>query len=131
MICAELLDGVVAQLPSGVAVTGIPSAPGTIRIRGFDHMRRITDLFAKKRGLSVVQPLARVSPVTLHFLPRQERVRLGPSLFRLSGELVPEKVLLLDDIVTTGTTLTAAVRLLKNAGAKEVYVAVLARQPEK
>jgi predicted amidophosphoribosyltransferase len=43
---------------------------------------------------------------------------------------MPDTVLLLDDIVTTGTTLSAAVALLKRAGARRVYVAVLARQPE-
>jgi membrane associated rhomboid family serine protease len=40
-------------------------------------------------------------------------------------------VLLLDDIVTTGTTLKAAVKVLKAAGVARVYVAVVARQPSR
>lgn len=128
-VCAGLLEEVVAQLPPDIAVASIPSAPATVRARGFDHMGRIADRFAETRSLRRVRPLRRASSVTLHFLPRTDRIRLGPTLFQLSGEPVPEQLLLLDDIVTTGTTLTAAVKLLKSAGAKQIYVAVLARQP--
>lgn len=129
-VLTDLLASRVPQLPAETVVVGIPSSPATIRARGFDHIGRIADEFAKQRALKRAYPLVRASSVTLHFLPRSERIKLGPSLFRHSGELVPEKILLLDDIVTTGTTLTAAAKLLKIAGAKEVYVAALARQPE-
>jgi len=129
-VCSDLLDTVVPQLQPDITVVAIPSAPSTVRARGFDHMGRIADDFAKRRSLLRASPLERASSVTLHFLPRSERVRLGSSLFRLSGQQVPEKILLLDDILTTGTTLSAAVALLKRAGARQVYIAVLARQPE-
>lgn len=129
-VCADLFHCMLPQLPQELVVVGIPSAPRTVRARGFDHMGRIAKEFAQLRSGSVAQPLQRASSVILHFLPRAERTRLGPSLFSLSGAPVPEAVLLLDDIVTTGTTLTAATRLLREAGTKQVYVAVLARQME-
>lgn len=125
-----LLDGIIPVLPEDVVIVGIPSAPKTVRARGFSHMDRVVRGFAKRRGLQTARPLARSSQVTLHFLPKSERIRLGPSLFRLSGGAVPETILLLDDIVTTGTTLRSAVKLLREAGAKKVHVAVLARQPD-
>lgn len=128
-VCTDLLDAVIPELPTDTFVVGIPSAPGTIRVRGFDHMGRIVTEFAKRRGLQIARPLERASTTTLHFLPRKDRISLSSSLFRLSGEPVPETVLVLDDIVTTGTTLRAATTLLKNAGAKRVYVAAIARQP--
>lgn len=129
-VLADLLTTSIPQLPADVVVVGIPSSPATVRERGFDHMGRIADEFVKKRSLVRARPLERVSSVTLHFLPKAERVRLGSSLFCLSSESVPEKIILLDDIVTTGTTLRAAARVLRNAGVKQVYAAVLARQPE-
>jgi predicted amidophosphoribosyltransferase len=94
-------------------------------------MALIARALASRRGLQIATPLLRASSATLHFLPRAERIRLGPTLFRLSREQVPEKILLLDDIVTTGTTIAAAAKLLREGGAKQVHVAVIARQLEK
>jgi len=41
--------------------------------------------------------------------------------------LVGKKVLLLDDVMTTGETLKEASRALKDAGAREVHVLAVAR----
>lgn len=127
---ASLLDVCLPLIPPGVAVVAIPTTAKTRRVRGFDHMGLIVAALAKQRGLTVCRPLERASSHTMHFLSRKERLRLGPSLFRLSGTPMPKEVLLVDDIVTTGTTLKAAATLLKQAGAKKIYIAVIARQPE-
>lgn len=127
---AEVLDEVLPVLPTGVVLMPIPTSPSTIRVRGFDHMKLIADQFAKERRLEVGQFLERATKATLHFLGKSERERLGPTLFALKLDaVVPEHVLIFDDIVTTGTTLRAAVGLLKKAGVKRVDVAVIARQP--
>jgi predicted amidophosphoribosyltransferase len=91
-------------------------------------MGRIADGLAKRRNLRRAKPLERASSVTLHFLSAVERAKLGPTLFRVSDSTVPEQILLLDDIVTTGTTLRAAIKLLRGAGAKKIYLAAVARQ---
>lgn len=129
VMCAELLDKALPVLPEGIAVVSIPSASATVRARGFDHMGRIADEFARRRGLKRAWPLERASAVTLHFLSAKERRKLGTTLFSLSGKAAPDQVLLLDDIVTTGTTLRAASQLLHDAGARNIYVAAIARQP--
>ncbi|MFO0926562.1 MAG: phosphoribosyltransferase family protein [Gemmataceae bacterium] len=71
------------------------------------------------------------------------RVRLGPAAeggltaaqrhanvhgaFRGRGPLTGRRLLLVDDVMTTGATLSAAAGALKQAGAMQVTVAVLAR----
>jgi len=127
-VCASLLDTVIPVLPDDIAVISIPSAPNAVRARGFDHMGRIAEEFAKARSLKRIVLLERASSATLHLLPARERVKLSSSLFRLTGQPVPRRVLLLDDIVTTGTTMRAAAQLLRGAGAEELYLASLARQ---
>lgn len=127
----SLLDDVLPVLPTEMVVVGVPTVSSTVRIRGFDHVGLIVRGLATKRGLNIARPLVRLSSATLHFLSRKQRLKLESSLFGLSGEGIPSDILLIDDIVTTGTTLRASVKLLKSAGVKRVYVAVVARQPEK
>lgn len=127
-VCASLLDTVIPVLPDDIAVISIPSAPNAVRARGFDHMGRIAEEFAKARSLKRIVLLERASSATLHLLPARERAKLSSSLFRLNGQPVPRRILLLDDIVTTGTTMRAAAQLLRGAGAEELYLASLARQ---
>ncbi len=129
-ILAELLDSLLPILPPDTTLVGVPTSRHTVRVRGFDHVGLVVRELARLRGLEVAAPLRRESSATLHFLPLKERKKLGPSLFSLSAESVPATVLLVDDILTTGTTLHAAGSLLKRAGVKHLYVAVVARQPE-
>lgn len=127
---AELLDARLPLLPDDLVVVGIPTSPKTIRVRGFDHTGLLVRHFVKHRKLLSTQPLCRTSNETLHFLGRRAREKLADTLFALKeATAVPKRVLLVDDIVTTGTTLRAATKLLKSAGVEELYVAVVARQP--
>lgn len=128
--CFKLLDATIPQLPAKVVVVPVPSSPHSVRQRGFGHVERFARQFAKRRGLAYAEPLQRASNVTLHFLSKKERALHADGLFQLSGETVPDTVLLLDDIVTTGTTLRTALRELRRAGAKYLYVAAVAHQPQ-
>lgn len=130
-VFTELLDAVLPILPRDMAVVSIPTSSRSVRERGFDCVGAVAKRLARCRGFQVATPLVRATDATLHFLDYAERVRLKDSLFTLSGAKVPKKILLIDDIVTTGTTLSAAVRLLRQGGATDVYIAVWARQPSR
>lgn len=57
---------------------------------------------------------------------RQERMETR-GLFTLNGNPVPKRIVLIDDMYTTGTTLRLAAKLLKDAGAEEVGFIALIR----
>lgn len=57
---------------------------------------------------------------------RQERIETR-GLFTLNGNKVPKRIILVDDMYTTGTTLRLAAKLLKDAGAEEVKFLALIR----
>lgn len=42
---------------------------------------------------------------------------------------VPERVIIVDDVLTTGATLMAAARVLKEAGIEQVFGLTVARLP--
>jgi ComF family protein len=82
-------------------------------------------------------------PVDLHILRRSrgtkpqkrasfaDRTKIQRDSFRIQQKYVirQERLLLVDDILTTGATCDEAVRTLQQAGANECHVAVLARVP--
>lgn len=57
----------------------------------------------------------------------KERLENIKNAFSTLCELTGKKILLVDDIMTTGATLREASKVLKKAGAKEIHILVLAR----
>ncbi len=124
-----LFQAVVTQEWEGWVVVPMPLHTSKFHGRGFNQ----TDLLAKKlaRYLGVEyrpnwlrQVCATVTQTKLSQLERQANVYRA---FSSSADLRGEKVLLVDDVMTTGATLEAAAQALKNAGAKAVWGVVVAR----
>jgi predicted amidophosphoribosyltransferase len=61
---------------------------------------------------------------------RAQRLRLARSTFRCRARVADRRVLLVDDVTTTGATLRRATETLLAAGAATVHCAVLAQTPD-
>lgn len=57
----------------------------------------------------------------------EERIKNVRGVYRCTGDAAGKRILLVDDIVTTGATLSEAAGVLLSAGAKEVVGLTLAR----
>lgn len=109
-------------------VVGIPSTTRAIRARGFDHMELITKEISGFLGLRSAQPLARPRAIDQRKLGRTGRLDNMSNRFKvLPGATVPQDVLLVDDVYTTGSTLSAASEALLDAGATRVRCLTFAR----
>jgi ComF family protein len=127
---AELLDERVPPLPASTVIVPIPTAPAHVRERGYDHMLLIALHFARLRGLPLSKVVGRSKMATQHHANRQTRIVQAQSAFQVAGKVSSEATyLLLDDIVTTGSTIAEASRVLKEAGANTIWVGAIARQP--
>jgi ComF family protein len=127
---AELLDERLPLLPAGTVVVPIPTAPAHVRERGYDHMFLVARYFALLRRLPLSQVVGRSNMATQHHSNRRTRLTQAQSAFRVVGEIsAGASYLLLDDVVTTGSTIAEASRVLKEAGANTIWVGAIARQP--
>ncbi|MBI4584026.1 MAG: ComF family protein [Planctomycetes bacterium] len=113
------------------AVVPIPSHPVKLLLRGRDPLGELAGEFARLTGLPL-RPLlerSRWSPSQTG-LSRERRLKNQRRSFRARRRIpVPEAVLLLDDVVTTCSTVADAARALKEAGAGRIYVLAAARSP--
>jgi ComF family protein len=128
---ARPLGRLLAELPIPEmdGIVPVPVSTKTLRERGFNQ----TLLLARSLShhLSI--------PVRMNFLfkkketPPQiglsarERVRNLRNSFEVKGRLGKHRLILLDDVMTTGATARECARTLRKAGAEEVVVVTLAR----
>ena len=108
-------------------VTWAPTTPVRRRGRGFDQARLLARAVARRRGLPC-RPLLR-RQAGLPQTGRDAAARRAGPLFVATGAVRGRRVLLVDDVVTTGATAAAAARALREAGALEVHVGAAARTP--
>lgn len=129
-ILANLLDSCVDHLPESTVVVPIPTVPAHIRQRGYDHTKLIARSFARCRGLQYQPILKRATNTRQRDATRSMRIAQARQAFMVPSALSPNRpYLLLDDIVTTGATLMYGAKALRMAGAEQVWVAAVARQP--
>jgi ComF family protein len=131
---AEKLVAVLSRFPpvdpSSFSWVPVPPRPGKIRKTGWDQVacltRRLNVLHKQNHVLypPVCHCLKRLSSKTQKQLNREDRKRNLLGRITCAKE-VPRQVLLLDDVITTGSTLDACAAALKEAGAEEVYTICL------
>lgn len=111
-------------------VVPIPLHPSRERERGFNQAEVIAYELATKLNLPVsTRILYRVKKTKQQAtLSRRDRIKNVKNVFhaRIHGRL-PYGVVLVDDVWTTGSTMTEAVRALRAAGIQNVCMCVLAR----
>jgi len=128
----NLLDDTLPVLAVDTVIVPIPTASSHVRQRGYDHLEILARLLSQTRELPTVHLLQRLSTKTQHQLNKRERQQEAVSAFGINKALALDfntPLLLLDDIITTGSTVASAAQVLSSAGYKTIFVAALAYQP--
>lgn len=116
-----------SRLRSIDAITHIPASVEAYRRRGYDHMELIAAPLAAALDLPHLDALERVLGRTQKRLGREARALLARKTFATVEDVSGRRILLVDDVHTTGTTLDHGARVLLDAGADDVVGMTLAR----
>ena len=106
-----------------------PRRTKTKREIGFDQAERLARLCAELTGARYVSLFKRIGGMEQKRLTDDERSKNMESAFRLKrhSHCRGMRVILCDDVLTTGATLSACAKLLKKAGASEIMIVTAAK----
>ena len=116
-----------AWIEKPAVLVPIPTTALALRRRGFDHSFDLV----KEVGMLLSLPVKRL----LHVAQTQDQRDLGRRLrahnvsgqFSLAETDLPKRVILVDDVYTTGSTAMAASDALRSGGVEKLFVATFAR----
>lgn len=134
-MAGPLGDLLAAALPRDEAfdfVTAVPLHWRRQWQRGFNQSQLLAGSLSRRSGLPLISPLRRVkSTAAQASLSNTGRRRNVSGAFvarrRIAGRIEGKRILLIDDVMTTGSTATACALALKRAGAARISLLTVAR----
>jgi ComF family protein len=128
----EELAGVVAHIPDIDGLVPVPLHPSRERRRGYNQAALLAGRAAALTGMPTITALTRIRTA-----PRQvgsdadRRLANMEGAFAINPAAPPVtglRLVVVDDVLTTGATAGACAHVLRAAGASEVWVTTLARE---
>jgi ComF family protein len=109
-------------------ITSVPLHKVRERERGFNQSALIAKYFAMSTGLAFDNRLLKrkKNNVSQTSLDRKERIENVFGIFRCTRKVENLKILLIDDVITTGSTVNACSKVLKQSGALKIDIAAMA-----
>lgn len=125
-VLGRAMVGVVWDAESD-AVTWVPLSRRRLAERGFDQAHALALVVARRLGRPALPLLVRKADTAPQARRAgSDRRAAVAGLFRAEGRS-PPRVLLVDDVLTTGATASACARALREAGAREIALVTAAR----
>jgi competence protein ComFC len=124
-----LLD---CELPVIDGILPVPLSVKGLRERGFNQSLLMAKILSKNLQVPLFMDILWKKKETLPQigLSKKERSTNLKKAFEVKGDIRGLRLLLVDDVMTTGATITECSKVLMNAGAQEVIVLTLARAGE-
>lgn len=128
MPIASCMSGLLPYFNNPPTLVHVPSSTNHVRQRGFDHTTAITKELIKQTKYLHANLLFRTNNIRQVGASQQQRINQIKGAFRHRRIIkdIPKHVILVDDVVTTGATLSEASKVLKQAGVKRVDAIVFA-----
>lgn len=127
LMMSEMLRGVEAD-----ALVPVPSGINSIEKRGFSPAEVIAERISMRLDIPIENALAaRADKAEQKTLSRKKRAINAKKSFYIAddADITGKRLLLIDDVTTTGSTLSALAEMLLDNGSVEVSAAVFAKVP--
>lgn len=128
---ARPLGKLLTELPIPYmdGIVPVPVSTKTLRERGFNQTLLLSKFLSRHLRIPVHMNLLSKKKETLPQigLGAKERMSNLKNSFEVRGKLKGQRLILLDDVMTTGATARECAKTLRKAGAEEVVVVTLAR----
>jgi ComF family protein len=120
------------DLPVIDGILPVPLTLKGLRERGFNQSLLMAKVLSKNLQVPLFMDILSKKKETLPQigLSKKERSTNLKKAFEVKGDIKGLRLLLIDDVMTTGATVTECSKVLMNAGAQEVIVLTLARAGE-
>lgn len=117
------------QIPECDAIVPVPLSKQALIERGFNQSLLLAKMLSEKlkKPLLIDLLLKKKDTPPQVGLSAKERYKNLRGAFEVKGKISNQKLLLVDDVLTTGATAKECSRTLLKAGAKEIVVITLAR----
>jgi ComF family protein len=118
--------GIEEKYPGRVVVP-VPPRSGKKRRKGWDQVEDIVRILETRHGFIVARVLGRSDGIEQKSLNLKERkLNMAGTIYMRKGRIAPDQPILLDDILTTGATLSECAAILKAGGASRVDACMIA-----
>lgn len=109
-------------------VTWVPVSAKRLRQRGYDQSRLLAESACKIWGVTPEPFLRKIrdNPAQSSLESAGERRKNAEGVYEAAGDVSGQRVLLIDDVCTTGSTLSACASVLRRAGAAGIVCAAAA-----
>lgn len=125
-VFAELFARAIIEIKKDFSIDSvvcIPIRPGKLKKKGWDQMNDIKNILQKKYSIKIEDIFERSSSNEQKKLSKKDRIGFLGAEYRLKEDFIKKggSYLILDDVVTTASTMEKCSKLLKNKGVKNVY----------
>jgi competence protein ComFC len=109
-------------------IVPVPLSKNVLAERGYNQTALVAKYLADKYNITLVEAVKKVKETTpQNKLERKDRLKNLKGAFESDSSVAGKKVLVVDDVYTTGATMNEMAKTLRTAGAVEVRGIVVAR----
>lgn len=127
---ANAMSDLLPYLSTDTIVIHVPTATSRVRSRGYDQTELLASSIARQKGLRNVRAVTHLTQARQVGASREQRLKQLANSFMVTKPHTVKNadILLIDDVITTGSTLESIAKLLKRSGAKTINALVFAQK---